>query len=535
MCNHFTFRTHTCPYSHTSSFIGAMQIDRSTKYDRQIRLWASTGQDRLEKSHVCIIGASATGSEILKNLVLPGIGAFTIIDSRLVTNADLSGNFFLQEEDLGSPIALAMCTSLLELNPDVSGYAVTQSVQILCADQDFWNQFNAVVISGHVDNLVLATLKELLWIKNIPLLVVATAGFYGTLHIVSRETTIVETHDPSKIFDLRIDRPWPELQAYSDSFVLEELDSTDHAHVPYIVIFIKALRQWKDHHGGLPPQNYTEKKEFRASYVEGLAFDLAMEANFLEASQSIHRALQITKIPNSIDQLFTAPEIEYLSGDTPLFWIYVAALKDFVAENENQLPLPGNLPDMTSKTSNYVKLQTIYRQKAENDRQTFSRKLLDKLVAVNRSEKDICQDMVSSFCKNAAFLYVSKGNLLQYSEKILKEFRAAIQSDSEQNSLVIYFGILALHRYLELETTDGFDFYLECFKSMFTIEAIPENASNVLKELFLHKTSSYHNICSLMGGIVGQEVLKILTQQYIPLDNLFVFNGVTSTSEKWKI
>lgn len=512
-----------------------MPIDKNIKYDRQIRLWANTGQDRLESSSVCIIGASATGSEVIKNLVLPGIGEFTLVDSRLVSEDDLSGNFFLQEEDLGTSIALAVCANLLELNPDVSGYAITQPVLDLCAERNFWSQFNAVIVCDHIEDLVLSTLKKVLWNQNIPLLIVATVGFYGILHIVSKETTIVETHDPSKLFDLRIDCPWPELQAYSDSFVLKELDSTEHAHVPYIVIFIKALLQWKKNHEGHAPQNFSEKKEFREKYVEGLALNLSMEANFLEASQSIHRALQVTKIPNTIEELFNAPELNFLTADSPLFWVYVAALKDFVAENQHQLPLPGNLPDMTSKTSNYVKLHNIYRKKAAEDSQLFLRKLSEKLVQTGRSEEDINQDMIASFCKNASFLYVSNGNLHPYSENLLKELKAALETDAEQNLLVAYFGILALHKCHKSKTAENFGSYVESFKDIYSLEEVPKHACNTLKELFLHNTSNYHNICSFMGGIVGQEVLKILTQQYIPLDNLFIFNGVNSTSEKWKI
>ena len=49
-----------------------MSIDKSAKYDRQLRLWASTGQSNLENSHICLINATSTGSEILKNLILPG-------------------------------------------------------------------------------------------------------------------------------------------------------------------------------------------------------------------------------------------------------------------------------------------------------------------------------------------------------------------------------------------------------------------------------------------------------------------------------
>lgn len=45
---------------------------KEVKYDRQLRLWSSNGQEALENAHVCLINATATGTEILKNLVLPG-------------------------------------------------------------------------------------------------------------------------------------------------------------------------------------------------------------------------------------------------------------------------------------------------------------------------------------------------------------------------------------------------------------------------------------------------------------------------------
>jgi len=53
------------------------------------RLWGDLGQQDLETAHVCLINATALGTEILKSLVLPGIGAFTIIDNELVTEEDV--------------------------------------------------------------------------------------------------------------------------------------------------------------------------------------------------------------------------------------------------------------------------------------------------------------------------------------------------------------------------------------------------------------------------------------------------------------
>ena len=44
-----------------------------------------------------------------------------------------------------------------------------------------------------------------------------------------------------------------------------------------------------------------------------------------------------------------------------------------------------------------------------------------------------------------------------------------------------------------------------------------------------------HNIASLTGGLVAQEVIKIITKQYIPIDNTCVFDGVESKSSVLRV
>jgi len=48
--------------------------DKEKKYDRQLRLWAASGQQALEDAHILLVnsGAGTVGVETLKNLVLPG-------------------------------------------------------------------------------------------------------------------------------------------------------------------------------------------------------------------------------------------------------------------------------------------------------------------------------------------------------------------------------------------------------------------------------------------------------------------------------
>lgn len=94
------------------------------RYDRQLRLWASSGQSSLEKSRILVIGASALSAQILKNLVLPGIGSFVLLDDAIVSGADLGVNFFLQPgESEGKYAAEEMGRLLTEMNASVTSEA----------------------------------------------------------------------------------------------------------------------------------------------------------------------------------------------------------------------------------------------------------------------------------------------------------------------------------------------------------------------------------------------------------------------------
>lgn len=76
-------------------------MSSSDKYDRQIRMWGPHGQHALMESHICLLNATACGTETLKNLVLPGIGNFTIVDNQMIKDTDLGVNFFLTSGDIG--------------------------------------------------------------------------------------------------------------------------------------------------------------------------------------------------------------------------------------------------------------------------------------------------------------------------------------------------------------------------------------------------------------------------------------------------
>jgi amyloid beta precursor protein binding protein 1 len=55
-----------------------------------------------------------------------------------------------------------------------------------------------------------------------------------------------------------------------------------------------------------------------------------------------------------------------------------------------------------------------------------------------------------------------------------------------------------------------------------------ERVTKAAQEVARAKGGELHNISALTGGMVAQEVIKIITKQYIPIENTCVFDGISS-------
>jgi amyloid beta precursor protein binding protein 1 len=106
------------------------------KYDRQIRLWGGHGQRMLSNSSVLLLNATGAGTETLKNLILPAVGHFTVVDHENVSERDCGNNFFVTVESIGQPRAQVTAELLKELNPDVRGDFVVGRVEKYVSEQE---------------------------------------------------------------------------------------------------------------------------------------------------------------------------------------------------------------------------------------------------------------------------------------------------------------------------------------------------------------------------------------------------------------
>ncbi|OQD62187.1 hypothetical protein PENPOL_c013G02391 [Penicillium polonicum] len=559
----------------TDAFPAALTgpTSKERKYDRQLRLWAATGQQALEDSHVLLVNSDGplgqyntgvtgvAGVETLKNLVLPGIGGFTIVDPAIVTESDLGVNFFLEEESLGKSRAEETCRLLKELNPDVEGNYYLKRVEELLIDPDFLPQHKLVIISGPMRRSTLVPLIQEAKQLGIPVLYLHSVGFLSTFSVqLPAEFPIVETHpDPESTQDLRLLNPWPELvTAAANLDNLDTLDDHQHGHVPYILLLLHFLEQWKQSHEGNAPSNYKEKTEFRefvrsqtrTSNPEG------GEENFDEAVAAVLKTISPFSLRSSIREIFEMDQCQQLSASSQDFWVIASAIKTFHASH-GVLPLPGSLPDMKAQSADYVSLQNIYKAKARQDVEEVTATVRHLESQLRRQTPAIPDRDIEVFCKNAAHIKVVLGRdipqiSIDSDASTLKTIRNELNVPDSLVPIFIAMQILdsvvdeiqssSLEKEHSVDDDGLWNSHTERILALLTAadgSAVCQEAraqiARAIKELRRAEGGELHNISSLTGGLVAQEALKVITRQYGPLDNTCVFDGARSKSEMYRL
>jgi len=348
----------------------------------------------LESARVLVIGASATTTSILKNLVLPGIGHITLLDHGAVSPADAGNNFFFDgPTSIGRNRAEEAVRFLAELNDSVDAHADTRDVaDVLASDQFYFFGFS-LIITHNIAPVLLTRLASLLWgnPSSPPLIPVRSAGFLAEFFVQFHTHEIIESHTEI-LPSLRIDKPFPALLQAARAFDFDAMDTTDHGHIPYVYILVRALDDWKTAHNGLPPQTHAEKQEFKS--ILNAQKRNPDEENFDEAVAQAYRAWTPTVTPPHLVELFTDKTIPLNS-----FGHLLAALRSFTERSQHVLPLSATLPDMKSDTESYVRLQNLYRTQAAEEREQF-RALLSVPVQ---------SELVDLFVKNAHGVQLLKG------------------------------------------------------------------------------------------------------------------------------
>ncbi|KAJ6259415.1 hypothetical protein Dda_6317 [Drechslerella dactyloides] len=558
-CLWTTWPTLSRIYSYSMSIPGAPTA-KEKKYDRQLRLWGAAGQEALENAHILLVNATAAGTETLKNLVLPGIGRFTIIDDAVVKDEDLGTNFFLDDNSIGLSRAQKTCELLCELNPDVQGDHIKDNItNFIHTNPEKLKTFTTVIITGDVPISTLLSLDNLLYTLDIPLFVLKCVGFTMTCRLALSEHAIVETH-PDSTVDLRLLKPFPELVAlYEEKAAImddkEKMSEHDHGHIPYVVILLKALDDWRSTHGGNIPSNYREKNEFK-SFLRGKMWN-ADEENFEEAIAAVLPYFNPPSIASTTKEIFEDKKCTQLTATSSNFWIIARAIKNFAYDdNEGILPLPGALPDMKAESKDYIRLQNVYKAKARADLASVMEIVRVLLSGLGRDPNSISESDVETFCKHAGFARLTRVRSLNEEYEHNPKVKTVSNELSDPTSLMHYYlGIRAYEMFISEESNskhtppgiddstaendaEQLDQYVTVILDKLNIAHSPElleGTSKAVREIVRVGGGELHNISSLAGGLVAQEIIKVITKQYIPMNNTVIFDGISSRSQVYEL
>ncbi|UYV64586.1 NAE1 [Cordylochernes scorpioides] len=294
-----------------------------------------------------------------------------------------------------------------------------------------------------------------------------------------------------------------------------------------------------------------------------------------------------TLIPSSVKELFEDQACINLMAE-----ISSRTLSDIWLLT-GELPLQGSIPDMISDSTRYIKLQTLYKEQAAlHVRQVHAhvQKILTRLEKARVSEIDSIkqQDLEQAISiqqkrsRNVRNLQVIRGRSLrqeydpetanvqlivssldnpQDNEMILYLLlRAAARFDSEHNryprlllspggtgcgqteAVCIYRIWVASWHWLSNDSLSlevcskkkicsNTKVSQGCLSKLLQELGVnPQNKDDFIYEMCRYGAAELHCLAAFIGGCAAQEVIKLVTGQYVPFSNTYLYNAMTTTS-----
>ncbi|CAK5274638.1 unnamed protein product [Mycena citricolor] len=285
------------------------------------------------------------------------------------------------------------------------------------------------------------------------------------------------------------------------------MDPTEHSHIPYVVLLVRALADWKAGHDGKAPQTYDEKKLFKEALQDmKTKFD---EENFDEAEAQAYRCWTETRVPSEISALFQDPKLSALGPSSPPFFHLLDALRQFTQQPPHTLPLSSTLPDMKANTTNYIHLQKLYKQRAEEEKAVFKSFLTVPLE----------DDLIDSFVKNSHGLKLLRGRKYGSLDSDPAALAAAIESSPKAAATHLALSALAI-----VGTSQPSEAALTAAAQALLPPGteLPEEFALSVGEIARSPDADLPNTAAFLGGLVAQEVIKMITKQYVPIDGYCV-------------
>ncbi|TFG22011.1 MAG: ThiF family adenylyltransferase [Promethearchaeota archaeon] len=161
--------------------LGVESIDEDI-YDRQKRI-AGWDQNKISNATIMVVGAGATGNELIKNLVLTGIKKIILIDYDIIEKSNLNRCvLFNMECSIDNKYKVDVVKEACEnLNPEVEIVAVNQDLNDI--DKNLYKQSD--VVCSCLDNIeARLQANNYTYYYGIPFIDSGIDGFFGSVQAV---------------------------------------------------------------------------------------------------------------------------------------------------------------------------------------------------------------------------------------------------------------------------------------------------------------------------------------------------------------
>jgi molybdopterin/thiamine biosynthesis adenylyltransferase/rhodanese-related sulfurtransferase len=153
------------------------------RYERQIALpeIGISGQQKLAKAKVLIVGAGGLGCPVLQNLAAAGVGKIGIVDGDVVDETNLHRQFLYTPADCGKSKVAVASAVVLKQNPEIQ---VTEYPVAFTQDNCFLIASDCQIIVDCTDNIAARYLiNDVAVAKGIPMVYASIHKFEGQLSV----------------------------------------------------------------------------------------------------------------------------------------------------------------------------------------------------------------------------------------------------------------------------------------------------------------------------------------------------------------
>lgn len=228
-------------------------------------------------------------------------------------------------------------------------------------------------------------------------------------------------------------------------------------------------------------------------------------------------------------------------------------------EKYNSLPIIGSLPDMASESNHYIELKMLYEKKADLDKFNFINIIedfvlkngyLDYLSSIANKEYNI----VDIICKN--WPHISFLEYEKFEDKLCSTFELELFEEHHRRNFKWYILTKSSENYfskynhypffnMDGENLKNFQNEIKLFYESDQTESLNDKISldelidlsdkEVLKEFLRNSKLQPAPVISILGSIMSQEAVKLLTLCFRPINNTMIFNGIDTTISVFEI